>query len=631
MEAASQGQRIRQIVFILFGISLLLFGITWVERWESVPNIEGDSRLFPISSVQYTFSPSKTKPQSNWHLEQLPLTNYFGTLSGSSSRAHGMWIRFTFDEAILVGGAHAFLARRMSDHYTVYLNGSEIARNFGGDDDQASGVNTPVIINLPNALLTDGVNEISIKQESAVFWNLGMGDSFVCSISACNGLHGRWTFLQRDAPYAINAVIGLLTIAAFLVWVTRRHDHKFGWLAALGALWWYRNLIYTTTLAPFESGLFWEVAVQSIFFLTIAFFCYTVEFYDIPKKRILSIIFSVSVVIISLVRLLFLAFDWDDTLVFALTIPVSWCTIAVAGYACWRSPSTVNSFMFIAVFAASLFTLYDFLSISGVMKDRQFNLLPFGSILVFIAFGFSLGHRLLVALASAENLNVELESRVQHAAATLQASEESRRALAVRAAITDERERLMREIHDGIGSNLVTALSAEEARGGSKEALAVLKRSLVDLRIAVDSLEPVNGDIAALLGGFRYRIERDLRAVGLKVSWQVEDVPAIPWMDPVNALHVLRILQELTSNIVGHSHASAISFICKPARIDDKDGVMVKIEDDGVGFDIDKHAHGRGLTNLVRRAAAIRGKLSIDSRPGHGTEATLWLPIERPH
>jgi signal transduction histidine kinase len=117
------------------------------------------------------------------------------------------------------------------------------------------------------------------------------------------------------------------------------------------------------------------------------------------------------------------------------------------------------------------------------------------------------------------------------------------RELEVAVALEQERERIMREMHDSVGANLISALAVAEHGDASRRTVATLKRSLTDLRIAVDLLEQVDGDITLLLASFRYRMEPELRAAGWRFDWRVENVPALEWLDLANALHVLRILQ----------------------------------------------------------------------------------------
>jgi hypothetical protein len=75
-----------------------------------------------------------------------------------------------------------------------------------------------------------------------------------------------------------------------------------------------------------------------------------------------------------------------------------------------------------------------------------------------------------------------------------------------------ERQRLMREMHDGVGSSLMSALRwVEQGRPGEVDVAQVLRESIDDLKISIDSLEPVDADLLALLAGLRWLAPR-LRA-----------------------------------------------------------------------------------------------------------------------
>lgn len=222
-----------------------------------------------------------------------------------------------------------------------------------------------------------------------------------------------------------------------------------------------------------------------------------------------------------------------------------------------------------------------------------------------------------------------MAQRVEAATRKLAASEGARRNLEVLNAVTLERDRMMREIHDGIGSSLVTALAVAERQKAGADAIGALKSALIELRVAVDSLEPFDGDLATLLASLRYRIEPDLNKVGLVFDWQVEIVPELEWLDAVNALHVMRLFQQAVSNIVEHAQASVITVTCASDYSKNKAGISITIKDNGMGYDPDEIKIGHGLNNIHARAEALHGYIKVESKLHHGTKISLWLPLER--
>jgi signal transduction histidine kinase len=143
----------------------------------------------------------------------------------------------------------------------------------------------------------------------------------------------------------------------------------------------------------------------------------------------------------------------------------------------------------------------------------------------------------------------------------------------------------------------------------------MLRESIDDLTLTIDSLEPMGDDLLTLLGTLRYRLGKRLEAAGIKLEWQVQETPALPWLNPTTSLQILRILQETLTNTLKHAHATTI-------RVEtsvNASHVTIRLIDNGVGFDVaatQKTPSGRGLQNLERRAAAVDGRIEITSRPG---------------
>ena len=86
----------------------------------------------------------------------------------------------------------------------------------------------------------------------------------------------------------------------------------------------------------------------------------------------------------------------------------------------------------------------------------------------------------------------------------------------------------------------------------------VLRSCIDDLKLAIDSMEPVEADLLLLLATPRFRLGSLLKSSTISQVWNISDVPALHWLDPRNALHILRILQEAFANILKHAQASEI-------------------------------------------------------------------------
>lgn len=194
--------------------------------------------------------------------------------------------------------------------------------------------------------------------------------------------------------------------------------------------------------------------------------------------------------------------------------------------------------------------------------------------------------------------------------------------LAVDRMVSAERERIMREMHDGMGGNLVATLAMVEAGDYEPAELSeAIRASLDDMRLVIDSLDPDVDDIPTLLGMVRCRLEPRMRRRGLRFIWQVDDLPELDGMGPEQYLHILRIVQEAIANVIKHAEASTITV---ETSLDDESAV-IEVRDDGVGI-ADEAAPGRGLGNMRHRAEELGGEVSVDATE-RGTRVKLTIPL----
>lgn len=241
-----------------------------------------------------------------------------------------------------------------------------------------------------------------------------------------------------------------------------------------------------------------------------------------------------------------------------------------------------------------------------------YHTLSIGAFLYFVSL---LGQVFNSARAALAAIMVRFELAESHA---------KLREIEQREILSQERQRLVQDMHDGLGSSLISTLRAVElGRIHEAEIAHALRSCIDDLKLSIDSMESVEADLLLLLAKLRFRLEPRLESTGIALRWEVKNVPKLDWLDSTNALHILRILQEAFANIVKHTHATEI----RVATSLDDGGIMVTITDNGGGFDLGKalNSGGRGLAHQMRRAGAVGGKIHWNSN-FMGTCLSLWLP-----
>jgi signal transduction histidine kinase len=294
----------------------------------------------------------------------------------------------------------------------------------------------------------------------------------------------------------------------------------------------------------------------------------------------------------------------------------------------WRQRTLVSALFAVVLGLMIAASVHDGLVHRDKLAFDSFYIVSYVMIGLALVMGWVLINRFVAAWKQAEQLNRELEQRVAQKHAELQQNFERLQELERRTAVAEERRRLMSEMHDGVGAQLIATLDLIE-RGGAQDRIVAneLRECLDHLRLTIDSLEPTDNDLLTVLGNLRYRLEGRLRRVGVALSWQVQDLPALPSLTPQNVLHVLRILQEAFTNIIKHANAGSITL----STTLDASHVCICVEDDGHGLPADPQRQGRGLLNMRRRAREMGALLDISARPAGGTAVSLRLPRELPH
>lgn len=195
-----------------------------------------------------------------------------------------------------------------------------------------------------------------------------------------------------------------------------------------------------------------------------------------------------------------------------------------------------------------------------------------------------------------------------------------------------ERRRLTRDMHDGLGSQLVQALNVVRGSGASVDSsalAAVLHHALEDLRMTLDSLESMEGDLPTILGALRQRIAPAMHAAGVELVWQVQEVPPIPGLEARGVLHVFRCLQEVFANVLKHARAQRVTVSTR----DLGEQVELRVSDDGVGLakveEDSSGGGGRGMGNIRLRAAELGVEVVFeDACPG--TRVRFLFPLRQP-
>jgi len=196
--------------------------------------------------------------------------------------------------------------------------------------------------------------------------------------------------------------------------------------------------------------------------------------------------------------------------------------------------------------------------------------------------------------------------------------------------VDQERKRLARELHDGVGAHLVNILSGLDRSHPDHQALArALEECLFEVKNVVDVMDSADESVIDGLGQLRFRLRPTLERMGIELAWRVDfDGPLEEVRGEVRH-EVLRIAHEALANAIKHAGASRIELMC---RFDEEArALLLEVRDDGCGFASTRAVlRGKGVSGMRRRAVGIGGRLRLAADPGHGTRVVLTVPLALP-
>jgi len=270
------------------------------------------------------------------------------------------------------------------------------------------------------------------------------------------------------------------------------------------------------------------------------------------------------------------------------------------------------------------------LDMGGAVGLNAFGGAPFLNYmapLMLVALAAPLIDGLIRTMHETEAARVELETRVREREQLLKRNFERLRESERVKVESQERQRIMQDMHDGLGSQLMSALMLVERGAVSNDQFAqILRESIDDMRLAIDALTAEDADLTASLGNLRFRMEPRLRAAGMELTWDARRLPEEIGLHPDVVLPILRIVQEALTNALKHSGARAVRVVLLVEGVGDARMLDIRIADNGAGIS-EERVGGRGLLNMRNRAQKIGAQLKVETAANVGTTVHLRFRI----
>jgi signal transduction histidine kinase len=576
--------------------------------------------VLEITQAEFIHSGDRAHPAVDAPWQAVELPDSWRKQQRSQTRLG--WYRLTFALPSAPRSPQGLYLPRITNNVAIHVNGVLIAVS-GQLEKRELSWNLAQLFIVPPQLLRAGSNEILIRLHPDGLLRAGISRAYFGPEAQVRELYEARYFYQTTAPKYIAALLAMTALFSLGLWASRRQETVFGFFALL-CLVSIARLWHTFTRDAESLGwllaapaLAWMVAMQTYFVLR---FCNESS----PRFERLTLGFA----ILATVMLFFYRGELAVAAFFTVNTVLSVAMMGIVGRALTRNPKLENIILLLAIVINFGLAMHDLLNYQEKLEFDTLYLLPLGMPLLLFAMAILLIRRFVSVLRQHETLNAELAARVRDREHELAVSYDRLRTADQQRATAEERQHLMREMHDGIGSHLMSTLAL--VRTGSLST-AQVSESLADcideLKITIDSLEPVESDLLVVLGNLRYRLEPRLNSAGITLEWHVKDLPPLEYLDPENVRSVLHIVQEALTNTLKHAHAKRITLSTGVDYTTNR--VLVRVTDDGTGMPGASPRPGRGLLNMQNRAAKLKGQVEILALKGGGTCVNLYLPVTR--
>ena len=404
---------------------------------------------------------------------------------------------------------------RVGARYRVWLGGQMIASEQWETPGYADTSVVPQLVMLPPGLLRQplAANLLEIEVKGQLLRKSGLSQVILGTVAALQARHARVTMWQVQATWMVGAASLLVALLCGLMWLQNR-DKVFGLLAAASSAWALR-LFLTPLVAPpipFELWFYLHKLSFTVYCGFLYLFLWEIfEFRQgVARRLVVALLWlgPIWLAVTTLTENYNLYRIWTGVIV-----AVSVLTLLIMFRRARWGLDGNQRLMVVVGLATMISGVRDFAVVQlGLPGDGDIRWMTLGSLVFMLTLAWIMVQRTSKYMQQMGNQNQELEARVTQKEAELRKAFDSLREAEKRQVLETERERLTRDMHDGLGSQLVQTLNLvrsqtqthmpqdADARQRSSQLETMLSHALEELRITLDSLEPMEGDLPAISG-----------------------------------------------------------------------------------------------------------------------------------
>ena len=274
--------------------------------------------------------------------------------------------------------------------------------------------------------------------------------------------------------------------------------------------------------------------------------------------------------------------------------------------------------MYLALSIAIVATgINDVALMMNLIDDSIIFYLNYSAALLILGIWFHMFSKYFRLLKLEKNFSNVLESELSTQKQSLKASLKREKEAIAKNAALNERDNVMRDLHDSLGSRLISLVRLSSSE---QKTQVLAQETLDELRFMTTPLRVEDRDIVTLLAAFREQRLNRLEEAGYKVAWSVEDVPDPPEWNTQQAMEFLRILDELLGNALKHGKDDGVT-IC----LTEEPKLKLSFINNATQSDVPGSVSGgAGLTSIQMRAQKIGAKFTYTAEKDRYVAEVHW-------
>lgn len=518
---------------------------------------------------------------------------------------------------------------RLNQTADIWFNGSKIGSGSSTDERMARQWNRPLYFSVPPSMLQEN-NELLIKHHALHGWG-SMEPIVIGRENILNPIYDFRIFIQHDIALGLFVFVLSTAIFSFAVWFYRRQESQYFWfaLASVGLSIYCLNQFVQYTFISADAWR-WIVNISTDFWASclLIFLLRSLNVHR-PTVEKIAIFYVLIGIPVYFYASFFKAFQINIYFhIGSLATAIYSFYLCISNYRATKNgTSAFYCAAIVPVFAAGVHDTVMQANLNlGLIGfgtpnfQNHFNFLHFVAPLLFLFIAASLMRKFIDSMNAVDTLNIELEQRIEEARQELSDNYDAIEDALKYQSASEERERIYRDLHDDVGSKLLSLYYRLDNVSDS----TLAKSALEDLRDIVSrkSLESILLNTA--VQQWHNEALNRVSDANIPLTWNFDTDDKDLILDELQHTHLRRMLREVLSNAILHGKSVSeirVKILCKNGEL------ALSIANDGAEKPSKQWSTGRGLSNLKIRTRDLQGEFSTSDLEGSWVELAWKIPL----